>query len=170
MDMTTSYLGMSLKNPLVASASPLNGKLDNIRLLEDAGAAAVVLPSIFEEQIAREQELFDALMTTGPLANIASLLNPYRALGGILDPLARPDLKVPELSAWRPVFSRPGWRRSTRPAITATWRKVRFIRLESESQLSRSSPSMSWSNRPSRRMIPSWISLGRSPWHHSDSP
>jgi len=65
MDMTTRYLGMSLKNPLVASASPLNGKLDNIRLLEDAGAAAVVLPSIFEEQIAREQELFDALMTTG---------------------------------------------------------------------------------------------------------
>lgn len=65
MDMTTSYLGMSLRNPLVASASPLNGKLDNIRRLEDCGAAAVVLPSIFEEQIAREQELFDALMTTG---------------------------------------------------------------------------------------------------------
>jgi len=65
MDMTTSYLGMSLKNPLIASASPLNGKLDNIRRLEDAGAAAVVMPSIFEEQIAREQELFDALMTTG---------------------------------------------------------------------------------------------------------
>ncbi|MFQ5567031.1 MAG: dihydroorotate dehydrogenase-like protein [Paracoccaceae bacterium] len=65
MDMTTSYLGMSLRNPLVASASPLNGKLDNIRRLEDHGVAAVVLPSIFEEQIAREQELFDALMTTG---------------------------------------------------------------------------------------------------------
>jgi len=65
MDMTTSYLGLSLRNPLVASASPLNGQLDNIRRLEDAGAAAVVLPSIFEEQIAREQELFDALMTTG---------------------------------------------------------------------------------------------------------
>jgi dihydroorotate dehydrogenase (fumarate) len=65
MDMTTSYLGMSLRSPLVASASPLNGKLDNIRRLEDCGAAAVVLPSIFEEQIAREQEIFDALMTTG---------------------------------------------------------------------------------------------------------
>jgi dihydroorotate dehydrogenase (fumarate) len=65
MDMTTRYLGLSLRNPLVASASPLNGKLDNIRRLEDAGAAAVVLPSIFEEQIAREQELFDTLLTTG---------------------------------------------------------------------------------------------------------
>ena len=65
MDLTTHYLGMTLKNPLVASASPLNSKLDNIRRLEDAGAAAVVLPSIFEEQIAREEELFDALMTTG---------------------------------------------------------------------------------------------------------
>lgn len=65
MDMTTKYLGLTLKNPLVASASPLNAKLDNIRRLEDAGAAAVVLPSIFEEQIAREEELFDALMNTG---------------------------------------------------------------------------------------------------------
>jgi len=65
MDMTTKYLGLTLRNPLVASASPLNGKLDNLRRLEDAGAAAIVLPSIFEEQIAREEELFDALMTTG---------------------------------------------------------------------------------------------------------
>jgi dihydroorotate dehydrogenase (fumarate) len=65
MDMTTRYLGMLLRTPLVASASPLNGKLDNIRRLEDMGAGAVVLPSIFEEQINREHELFDALMTTG---------------------------------------------------------------------------------------------------------
>jgi len=65
MDMTTRYLGMALRNPLVASASPLNARLDNIRRLEDFGAGAVVLPSIFEEQVAREQELFDALMTTG---------------------------------------------------------------------------------------------------------
>lgn len=65
MDLTTSYLGLELKNPLIASASPLNARLDNIRQLEDAGAAAVVLPSIFEEQIAREQEMLDTLMTTG---------------------------------------------------------------------------------------------------------
>lgn len=65
MNLTTRYLGMTLKSPLVASASPLNGSVDNIRRLEDAGAAAVVMPSIFEEQIEREQEVFDALMTTG---------------------------------------------------------------------------------------------------------
>jgi len=51
MNLTTSYMGLELKNPLVASASPLTRELDNIRDLEDAGAAAVVLPSIFEEQI-----------------------------------------------------------------------------------------------------------------------
>ncbi len=51
MSLATSYLGLSLQNPLVASASPLNSSLDNIRRLEDAGAAAVVLPSLFQEQI-----------------------------------------------------------------------------------------------------------------------
>ena len=51
MDLTTHYMGLQLKNPLVASASPLNADLGNIRLLEDSGAAAIVLPSIFEEQI-----------------------------------------------------------------------------------------------------------------------
>jgi ABC-type Na+ efflux pump permease subunit len=48
-------------------------------------------------------EALDALIATGPLAEIATLLNPYRALGGVLDPLARPDLKIPELSVWRSV-------------------------------------------------------------------
>ena len=51
MDLTTHYMGLQLKNPLVASASPLNADLGNIRHLEDSGAAAIVLPSIFEEQI-----------------------------------------------------------------------------------------------------------------------
>ncbi len=51
MNLATRYLGLSLKNPLIASASPLTLELDNIRRLEDFGAAAVVLPSIFEEQI-----------------------------------------------------------------------------------------------------------------------
>jgi dihydroorotate dehydrogenase (fumarate) len=51
MDLTTHYMGLQLKNPLVASASPLSADLGNIRQLEDAGAAAIVLPSIFEEQI-----------------------------------------------------------------------------------------------------------------------
>lgn len=51
MDLTTKYMGLTLRNPLVASASPLNNDLGNIRALEDAGAGAVVLPSIFAEQI-----------------------------------------------------------------------------------------------------------------------
>ena len=56
MSLATNYLGLELKNPLVASASPLNSKLDNIRRLEDAGAAAIVLPSLFQEQIEAEAE------------------------------------------------------------------------------------------------------------------
>jgi dihydroorotate dehydrogenase (fumarate) len=51
IDLSTRYLGLSLTSPLVASASPLCGSLDNIRAMEDAGAAAVVLHSLFEEQL-----------------------------------------------------------------------------------------------------------------------
>jgi dihydroorotate dehydrogenase (fumarate) len=58
-DLTTTYLGLSLKNPLVASASPLSKKLDRVRRLEDAGAAAVVMYSLFEEQITRESQQLD---------------------------------------------------------------------------------------------------------------
>lgn len=54
MDLTTTYMGLKLKNPLVPSASPLTAELDTLRKLEDAGAAAVVLPSIFEEQLVRD--------------------------------------------------------------------------------------------------------------------
>jgi dihydroorotate dehydrogenase (fumarate) len=55
MSLTTTYLGLTLKSPLVASASPLGGKLDNLRRLEDAGAAAIVLPSLFQEQIEADE-------------------------------------------------------------------------------------------------------------------
>jgi dihydroorotate dehydrogenase (fumarate) len=65
MNLTTRYLGLELKNPLVAGASPLNGELDNIRRLEDFGAGAIVLPSIFEEQIEHEEQLIDQLTMTG---------------------------------------------------------------------------------------------------------
>lgn len=50
-DLRTEYLGLTLRSPLVASASPLGEDLDNIRRLAEAGAAAIVLPSLFEEQI-----------------------------------------------------------------------------------------------------------------------
>lgn len=54
MDMTTDYLGLKLKNPLIASASPLSDDIDNYLRLEDAGASAVVQNSLFEEQITNE--------------------------------------------------------------------------------------------------------------------
>ncbi len=51
IDLSTEYLGLKLKNPLVPSSSPLTGDLDSARELEDAGASALVLPSLFEESI-----------------------------------------------------------------------------------------------------------------------
>jgi dihydroorotate dehydrogenase (fumarate) len=65
MNLTTTYLGRKLKNPLVASASPLSRNLDNIRRLEDAGAAAVVLFSLFEEEILHESRELDHYLTYG---------------------------------------------------------------------------------------------------------
>jgi dihydroorotate dehydrogenase (fumarate) len=55
MDLSTKYLGMQLRTPLVASASPLSQEIGGIRALEDAGASAVVLYSLFEEQLRQER-------------------------------------------------------------------------------------------------------------------
>lgn len=55
MDLSTTYLGMSLPHPMVAGASPLSDEMDTVRQLEDAGAAAIILRSLFEEQIVREE-------------------------------------------------------------------------------------------------------------------
>ncbi len=60
MDLTTEYMGLRLSNPLIASASPLNGDIAKLRALEDCGAGAVVLPSIFEEQIIAERREFES--------------------------------------------------------------------------------------------------------------
>ena len=56
MDLTTGYLGLTLRNPLIASASPLSNTVDGVRRLADAGVGAVVLYSLFEEQVRREME------------------------------------------------------------------------------------------------------------------
>jgi len=55
MDLTTTYLGLKLRTPLVPAASPLSEDLDNIRRMEDAGASAVVLYSLFEEQLRQDR-------------------------------------------------------------------------------------------------------------------
>jgi dihydroorotate dehydrogenase (fumarate) len=60
MDLKTTYMGMELKHPLVPSASPLSQSLEGIKALEDAGASAVVMFSLFEEQIRHEASMLEA--------------------------------------------------------------------------------------------------------------
>jgi dihydroorotate dehydrogenase (fumarate) len=64
-DLSTTYLGLNLKNPLVASASPLSKKLDKARRLEEAGVSAIVMYSLFEEQIIHESLELDHYLTRG---------------------------------------------------------------------------------------------------------
>ncbi len=65
MDLSTTYMGLSLASPLVPSASPLSMDLDNLRRMEDAGAGAVVLASLFEEQIAHDADELEHYLTYG---------------------------------------------------------------------------------------------------------
>ena len=79
-DLRTRYLGLELRSPLVASASPLTGSLDGLRQLEDAGAAAVVLPSLFEEQLTLEAQQVGRLLKGGAGSLSAALaLDDYNA-------------------------------------------------------------------------------------------
>ncbi len=64
-DLSTTYLGLELKNPLVASASPLSKKVENARKLEEAGVSAIVMYSLFEEQIIHESLELDHYLTRG---------------------------------------------------------------------------------------------------------
>jgi dihydroorotate dehydrogenase (fumarate) len=65
MDLSTTYMGLTLKNPLVHSASPLSDNLDGIRRLEDVGTAAVVMYSLFEEQITHDSHQLDHYLSYG---------------------------------------------------------------------------------------------------------
>jgi len=65
MDLTTTYLGLTLRTPLVPSASPLSEEIDNIRRMEDAGASAVVLYSLFEEQLVLDRYELHHHLTEG---------------------------------------------------------------------------------------------------------
>lgn len=73
MDLTTNYMGLKLKHPVIASSSPLSGTIDGIKRLEDGGAAAIVMFSLFEEQIRHENEAFSHLMESGTLSFAESL-------------------------------------------------------------------------------------------------
>ncbi len=65
VNLKTSYLGLELKNPLVASASPLSEKVETVKRLEDNGVAAVVMYSLFEEQIIHESLALDHYLSQG---------------------------------------------------------------------------------------------------------
>jgi dihydroorotate dehydrogenase (fumarate) len=73
MDLTTTYMGLSLKHPIVASASPLSETLAGMKRLEDGGVSAIVMFSLFEEQIRHENEAFSHLMESGTLSFAESL-------------------------------------------------------------------------------------------------
>ena len=68
-DLSTTYLGLQLRSPLVASSGPLTAKIDSLRALEQAGIAAVVLPSLFEEQVEHEERQADRLGDLGTDSN-----------------------------------------------------------------------------------------------------
>ena len=121
MDLTTRYLGLALKNPLIASASPLTLELDNIRRLEDYGAAAVVLPSIFEEQIEAEVAEVERL-TTARGESFAEALSYFPIVVGYrtgphhyLEIIrgAREAVTIPVIASLNGI-SRSGWRNYAR--------------------------------------------------------
>ncbi len=64
MNLETNYLGLKLKNPLVPSASPLSTEVDRVKELEDAGASAIVMYSLFEEQIQQENKALDHFLNS----------------------------------------------------------------------------------------------------------
>jgi dihydroorotate dehydrogenase (fumarate) len=65
MELATNYMGLELRNPLVASASPLSHTVDGVRRLADAGVGAIVMHSLFEEQLREAAELNAQLSEAG---------------------------------------------------------------------------------------------------------
>jgi dihydroorotate dehydrogenase (fumarate) len=114
-DLRTRYLGLELRSPLVASASPLTATLDGLLRLEAAGAGAVVLPSLFEEDLAEETRQVDALLATGATGAEASAGYPEQAGYGAgpaayltLVSRAKASLSIPVVASLNGV-SRGGW-------------------------------------------------------------
>jgi len=91
MNLTTTYLGLTLDSPLVASAGPLSRTVDGVRQLADAGVAAVVLPSLFEEQVRREAER-DARLAEAGGESFAESLSYLPDTGGEAGPRRYLDL------------------------------------------------------------------------------
>src|SRR6266446_2111593 len=81
IDLRTTYLGLALKNPLVVSASPLTENIENFQRMEQAGAAAVVMHSLFEEQITLESSELDCHLSQGA-ESYAESVTYFPALAG----------------------------------------------------------------------------------------
>ncbi len=115
-DLTTEYLGLRLANPIVASSSPLTEQIDDLRRLEASGAAAVVLPSLFEEQISIEGQDLDLYLAGGTqgyaeaLAYFPDMWGYNQGPAGSLKRLseAKAALRIPVIASLNGV-SRGGW-------------------------------------------------------------
>jgi dihydroorotate dehydrogenase (fumarate) len=121
IDISTRYLGMNLKSPLVASASPLCESVDNLRRMEDAGIAAVVLPSLFEEQLQLESLTLDSDLSRGyeSFAEAPSFLPDFQNYNsgpeGYLQVIhrAKKNVSIPVIASLNGV-SQGGWVRYAR--------------------------------------------------------
>jgi dihydroorotate dehydrogenase (fumarate) len=98
MDLSTDYMGLALRNPLVASPSPLSKTLDGVRRLADAGIGAVVLYSLFEEEVRREAELNARLADAGT-ESFAEALSYFPVAAAPTEPGPRRYLSLLERSA-----------------------------------------------------------------------
>jgi dihydroorotate dehydrogenase (fumarate) len=92
VDLKTKYLGLELKNPIVPSASPLSREIDNMKRLEDSGASAIVMYSLFEEEIAHESAELDHYLHYGTEGFAEALTYLPRAEEYNLEPDAYLDL------------------------------------------------------------------------------
>ena len=116
LDLSTNYLGLKLQNPLVPSASPLSKSLDTMKRLEDHGAAAVVMYSLFEEQITNESNELDFFLNQGS-ESYAEALSYFPDLGhynvgpeGYLEQVrqAKAALEIPVIASLNGI-STGGW-------------------------------------------------------------
>ena len=130
MDLSTQYLGLTLKNPLVPSASPLSRELDTAKRLEDAGASAIVMYSLFEEEIRHEDELFDTYLLNQDIGHAeADSYRPFPDLNGSITDnyltqlnQLKQSLEIPVIASLNGV-SPGGWiERSITPSRSKTQR------------------------------------------------
>ena len=118
IDLSTTYLGLKLKNPLVASSSPMCEDVGNIRRMEDSGAAAVVLHSLFEEQIDIESDELDRVLTESSavsaeaVTHFPELTSPVRGTAGYLEHIAKckQAVKIPVIASLNGT-TKGGWLR-----------------------------------------------------------